>query len=244
MIESLNYSLFPSDEFFTFAKGALTVIEPQKEAVAGIEPFFVKAKAQLSDYQNALERETKSPYTILLSEKDAIRDSAFIAFRTYVEAAGYRTLVGWNDAANKILEIIRKHGWSAASLGYKAETAILTNIISEIKTKCTAELTLLGATDWLNELESAETAFETTVHQSVTAVPKNELTIWEVRPKLAASLKSLFSMISLLNSAMPSENLTSLETALNELIVRSLATVRAADTRKENAKEDGEKQES
>jgi len=48
----------------------------------------------------------------------------------------------------------------------------------------------------------------------------------------------LFSMISLMNSGTPSDDLASLETSLNELILRSLSTVKAAGTRAENAKKD------
>lgn len=236
MINSLNFSLFPSDEFFTFAKGVLAIVGPQKGQTPGLEPFVNKATTSLTSYQSALEREKKNPFTLLLAEKDGIRDSAFMAFRTLTEAASYRAKPGWNAAANKIIEIIRRHGWSAASQGYKAQTAALTNMVSEIKGKCTAELTLIQATDWLEELEAAQQDFDAVAHQSITEAPTSEPTVVSARPVLTNSLRSLFSMISLLNSGTPSEELTTLETAINELIVRSLATVKAADTRAENLK--------
>jgi hypothetical protein len=236
MINSLNFSLFPSDELFTFAKGALTIVQQQKEQTPGLAPFIGKATTSLTNYQSALERERKNPFTLLLAEKDGIRDSAFLAFRTLAEAASYRAKPGWNTAASKILEIIRRQGWSAAALGYKAETAALTNMISEIKGKCATELTLIIATEWLNELEEAQQAFETVAYQSVTSAPVEEPTIWQIRPLLTNALKSLFSMISLLQSATPTPELAAIEPAINELIVRSLSTVKAADTRAENKK--------
>lgn len=238
MITSLNFSLFPSDELFTFAKGALTIVETKKDQVSAIIPFYDKTSQLFVLYQAALEREKKNPFTIQLAEKDSIRDAAFMGFRTLVEAASYRSKPGWNAAASKILEIIRRQGWSAAALGYKAETAAITNMISEIKSKCAAELTTIRATEWLDELEAAEKAFEAVAHQSVTATNGTEPTIWEIRPQLTNALKSLFSMISLLNSGTPNADLTALETALNELIVRSLSTVKAAGTRAENAKKE------
>jgi len=238
MIVTVNFSLFPSDELFTFAKRTLAVVEPKVEQIPGLVPFFTKTSQTFALYQSALEREKKNPFTLLLAAKDAVRDPAFMGFRTLVEAASYRAIPGWADAANKILEIIRRHGWSAAILGYKAETAAITNIISEVRNKCADELALIGATDWLNELEAAQNDFDAATHQSVTEAPTGEPTIWEVRPVLTNALRSLFSMISLLHSATPTEELASLETALNELIVRSLATVKAAGTRAENAKKD------
>ncbi len=238
MIASLNFSLFPSDELFTFAKGSLTIVETKKDQATGLVPFFDKASQVLVLYQSALEREKKNPFTRLLAEKDSLRDAAFMAFRTYIEAASYRATPGWAAAATKILEIVRRHGWSAAALGYKAETAVITNIVSELRNKCADELALLGVAGWLDELDAAQQDFNGVFHESVVAAPNGEPTVWEVRPQLTAALKSLFSMISLLQSATPTESLASLETALNELIVRSLATVKAADTREENQKKE------
>lgn len=236
MIQSINYSLFPSDEFFTFAKAAIAIVELRKDLIPGVQPFYAKTVESLTEYQSALERERKSPFTKLLAEKDAARDAAFMAFRTLAEAAGYRAKPGWPAASSKIVEIIRRQGWSAASLGYKAETAAITSIISEVKTKCAEELTLIKASDWLDELEAAQQAFEVVAHESVTATPAEGPTIWQVRPQLTNAVKSLFAMISLLQSATPTPELAATETAINELITRSLATVKAADTRAENKK--------
>ena len=242
MINSFNFSLFPSDELFTFTKRTLTIVEPNLEHTPGLVPFFAKTSQTFALYQSALEREKKNPFTLLLSGKDGKRDTRFLGFRTYVEAASYRDIPEWNAAAEKILEVIRRHGWTAYGFGYKAETAAITNIISEIRNKFAEELALIGATDWLNELDEAQIDFDAATHQSVIEAPTGEPTIWEARPILTNSLRSLFSMISLQNSGTPSEELTILEAALNELIVRSLATVKAANTRVENKKKDDLKQ--
>lgn len=240
MITTVNFSLFPSDELFTFSKGVLAIVEPKKEQITALTPFVEKAARSVTLYQSALERERKNPFTLLLVKADSKRDSSFMAFRMYIEAATYRNMEGWYAAASKIAEIIRRHGWSAASFGYKAETAALTNIISEVKTKCAAELVLTAAIEWLTELETAQQAFDDVFHQSVTAAPTNEPTVWEVRPALVNSIKSLLSIIALLQSGTPSRDLSALETALNELIVRSLSTIKAAGTRAENAKKEEE----
>jgi hypothetical protein len=240
MIVSVNLSLFPSNEFFTFSKSTLTIVEAKKDQIPGLEPFYAKTSQAFALYQSALERETKNPFTLLLAAKDAVRDPLFMAFRTYVEAASYRLTPGWADAATQILEVVRRHGWSAVSLGYKAETAAISNIISELRNKYANELNLIGATDWLNELDAAQQDFDAVAHQSVTEAPAGEPTIAGVRPILTNALRSLFSMISLLNSGTPGEALTALETALNELIVRSLSTVKAAGTRAENKKKEEE----
>jgi hypothetical protein len=236
MINSLNFSLFPSDEFYTFSNGAVTIVEEKKDQTPALLPFIDNSTQLVVSYQSALERERKNPFTLLLAEKDAVRDSAFMAFRTYTEAAGYRNMEGWHNAASKVLEVIRRHGWSAASMGYKAETAALEGAISELKLKCADEISLMGSTEWLDEVDAAQKDFADVAHQSVINAPIGVPTLIDVRPALTQSLRALFSMISLLQSNTPSDALKAIETALNELIIRSLSTVKAADTRAGNQK--------
>jgi Family of unknown function (DUF6261) len=237
MISSLNWSLFPSDEFFTFCKRSLVIVEPLRPLAPTLAPFIDRAINSNANFQAALERETKNPVTLQLASKDLLCDSSFMAFRLYVEAASYRTSESWRTAAAKILEVIRKHGWTAYNLGYKAQAAAETNIVSEIRSKCSAEMETIMANDWFEEFVAAFDEFETAFNQSITAAPVGQPTIFETRPELVKNLKALFSMISLLNSNDDAiAEFDTVEAALNELITTSLASVKAADTRAENQK--------
>jgi len=236
MINSVNYSVFPADELFTFVRASLKLVDEKKSEVPSLVPFYDKANVHLVAYQAAMEREKKNPYTTVLAGKDGIRDGAFFAFRTFIEAAGYRQKEGWSAASSRIMEIIRRQGYSAAKLGYKAESAVLTNIVAEVREKCQAELTLTTATEWLDELDTAQLDFDTTFKQSIQAGSANEPTVWEVRPALVHSVKAVFSMIALIHANTPDPVLAELEASLNELIVRSLSTLKAAGTRNENQK--------
>jgi len=237
MILSFNWSLFPSDEFFTFSKRSLVIVEPLRPLAPTLAPFIDRAINSNANFQAALERDTKNSLTPLLASKDLVCDSSFMAFRLYVEAASYRTTEGWHSAAVKILDVIRKHGWTAYKLGYKAQTAAETNIVSEIRSKCSAEMGTIQANDWFEEFVVAFDDFETVFNQSITAAPTGEPTILETRPVLVKSLKALFSMVTLLNSNDDAiAEFVTTEAALNELITTSLASVKAADTRAENQK--------
>lgn len=236
MINTTNFSLFPSDELYTFAKRALAIVEEKRTGVPTLIPLLDRTTQQFSLYQNALEREKKNPYTSLLSAKDHLRDAAFMVLRTYAEAMSYRIKEGWASASQKIIEVIRRYGWSAASFGYKAESAAINNMTAELRGKCATEVQLINAEEYLAELEAAQKDFESVAHLSVTNAPSGDPTIWDVRPNLSNSLKSLFSLISLLNASTPSNDLAMLETTLNELVVKSLASVKAADTRTEKQK--------
>lgn len=241
MINSINFKLFPSNEFQTFAERAIQIAEPLRPSVPALAPFVTRATGSYTVFQEAVTREMKNPMTPVLASADSVCDSAFLAFRLYAEACSYRSTTGWSGAAQKILEVFDKHGYTAYKLGYKAQNAAETNIISELKKNCTAEMTLIGATIWFTEFETALEAFKTVFDQSLASIPKGTPTIVSTRPALVADLKSLFSMIDLLgqNDDAPAE-LKSAIVLLNNLITTSLASVKAAATREENAKKEEE----
>jgi hypothetical protein len=237
MITSVNYSLFPGAELLTFASRAIAAVDAKKLLLPSVVPYLDNASVKRDAFQSASERESKNPITKLQAAKSEVCNDAFMAFRSYCESASARRKEGWSDAANALLSVIRKHGWSAQLLGYKAKSGVLNNIISEILTKYPAELALITAGELLDEVVDAQKDFEATAKQFVdAAAANNDPTVVETRPELLVALRALFQFVGLQEIAAPSRNLTALINELNELIVSSLSTVRASDTRAENSK--------
>ena len=100
-------------------------------------------------------------------------------------------------------------------------------------------MTLINATELLEDLETAEADFDNTMNESIKNQPTDQPTIGKVRPELTEALTDLYSMVWLLNKGTSSEDLKELQNSLNELIVLSLATVKAAITRSKNKKNKG-----
>ena len=241
MISTLNFSLFPAKELFTFGRSSIALIDSKKELVPAVRPFLTNAVNRNENFRRALERETKNPFIKNQSEKDTIRINAFMAFRNYCESASTRRKEGVPAAAEVIITIIRKHHWSIQTIGQKSRTAVITNIISEIKTKHSEELTLIGGDELLDELTESQMDFETAAHQVIEAASEaSEPTVAETRPELIIALKALFQIISLQEIAAPSADVTTLIAAVNELISNSLSTVKAAGTRAENLRKSAE----
>jgi len=239
MITSLNFSLFPAKELFTFARAANTVVDRTKTNLPALVPFLSNAEAKAGAFQQALERESKNPYIKVQSDKDKIRVDAFMTFRNYCESATTRRKPGVSEAALVIEAVIRKHNWSIKRSGLKARTAEITNITSEITTKYAAELATIGGTELLHELMDAQTDFELAAQQVVKSDSEsNEPTVAETRPELTAALKAMFQYISLQEIAAPSAEVTALIASLNELITAALSSVKATDTREENKKKE------
>ena len=235
MIASINYSLLSSNEFYTFNLRVLELFAGKNLEATGIEVFVEKLRDVSVPFGKAFERESRDPYTQMLIQADAGRDECHFAFRNYVEACSHRNKPGWHDAAIKIMEVIRKHGWSAAHFGYKAETAAITSTISELRSKYEAELTLIAATDWLNELDEAQQIFANIAKDSV-APKEDEPTIAGTRPSVTRALRSLFGMITLQYEAAGSIALADYAKSINDLIVQSMTSAKANATRVENKK--------
>jgi len=245
MITSVNYSLFPGAELLTFASRAIAAVDAKKLQLPSVVPYLNNSSVKCNAFKSALERGSKNPVTKLQAAKAEVCNDAFIAFRKNCESAAARRKQGWAEAAQTILTVIRKHGWSAQHLGYKAKSAVINNIISEIRTKHATELALIGVAETLDELSDAQADFETTAKQFVeVAATTNEPTVVETRPELIVAIRAMLQFIGLQQIAAPSDVLTALINELNELIVSSLSTLKASDMRAENKKKENGKTDS
>ncbi|MEI8274262.1 MAG: DUF6261 family protein [Paludibacter sp.] len=160
-----------------------------------------------------------------------------MALRKQAESASTRQKAGVAEAANTIIDVIRKYGWSVQILGQKTRLTQLDGLIAELKTKHSAEVATIGATELLEELEQAQADYleaDTNVVRSENN--SSDPTVTETRQPLTESLKQMFQIISLQEVSAPSASVSALIASLNELIITSLATVKASDTRTENAK--------
>lgn len=237
MIQSTNLALFPSEELYSFVKKSVILIEEKKTTVPAVEPFLSNTKTRLEDYKIALDREAKNPLVKIRSQKATNQIDAFMALRKQAESASTRKKAGVAEAADVIIETIRKYGWTIQRLGQKTRLTQLDGLIYELKTKYTAQVATIGATELVEELEQAQADFleaDTNVVRSENN--SSEPTVIETRQPLTETIRQLFQIISLQEVAAPSANVIALIASLNELITASLATVKASDTRAENAK--------
>ena len=237
MIQKTNFSLFPTEELYSFSKKSVILIDEKKTTILAVEPFLSNTKTRLEDYKSALDREAKNPLIKIRTQKATIQIDAFMALRKQAESASTRQKSGVAEAANTIIDVIRKYGWSVQILGQKTRLTQLDGLIAELKTKHSAEVATIGATELLEELEQAQADFleaDTNVVRSENN--SSDPTVTETRQPLTESIRQLFQIISLQEVSAPSVGVTALIASLNELITTSLATVKASDTRTENAK--------
>ena len=240
MIDSMNVTLLQSDDLLTFGQRSVGIFSEVPKEKHALSSFVSKALVAEENYSKAFERESKNPYTPKLFEKDFVRDNRFYGFRYYVESFSFHPDVQIAEASNKILDIIRKHGWTAPSLSYKAQTAAVTKIISELKSKCWPEIDLVNAKDWFGFMETSQNDFEAVQKESVQNTKNNGPTLLETRSVMVKCIKDLFKMADLKLTEEPnSEEYKAYVSAINELISITMTTARANATRQANKKKNG-----
>lgn len=237
MISSLNFSLFPSDELYTFSKNVIAICEPKRTAILPMVPFLDKTQEKYDLFQASRERESANPLIKLQTQTDKLRKQAYVSLRDLNESASKRTKVDVAESGARLKTVFRKYGWTIQTNGQKSRTAIISDVISEIQNKYMADLKLVGGEELLAELRQAESNYEAIAKKVVEdESANNDPKVADTRPELVIALKSLFQILSLQETAAPSDELSALNAAINQLITTSVASVKAADTRAENAK--------
>jgi hypothetical protein len=244
MIANMNFTILGNKELFTFGQMLLTIADELIDESDSIGPFADNCRSAMTIFGKGFSLSTKNAYTEILEEKDVIRDKSFLAFRNYMESCTYRQKEGWAAAAEKITNVIRKHGWHASHMGYKAQSAALTSMIMELNEQFLAEVDFLGGREWLTEMETAQKDFETVMMESISSQSaQSDVTLTDIRPKVINAFKSLISIIDLRQQIANNEGLTKAVGRVNELITQTMTPARAAVTRNQKNKSKNNKNE-
>jgi len=153
MIQKTNFSLFPSEELYSFSKKAVILVDEKRPSIPAVEPFLSNTKLRLEDFKSALDREAKNPLVKIRTQKATDQIDAFMALRKQAESASTRKRPGVPEAAQIIIDVIRKYGWTIQTFGQKVRLTQLEGLITELRSKYQAEVATIGATELLDELE-------------------------------------------------------------------------------------------
>lgn len=157
----ISFYLLSAEETFTLTKRIIEIIKKRMskdEFALLLLPVLEEALNKLSD---ALRKIANKEMTRLISEADEVRDAAFLALRDYIKANSNKPDKKVKTAANKLLEVVRKVGFSLHREGDTVETALLHSLFAELdKPDCTKALNAVNAVDWYASLKEAQAGFE------------------------------------------------------------------------------------
>jgi len=177
----------------------------------------------------------KNPLTERLSAINESVDRLFLGFRKCVDAFQYHWEDDKREAAERLVNVIRRHGWSLYRFGYTKQSAATNALLSELdKEPSSADVTLLAMQEWTERMKSGQQEFEGTLNQreALDAIEKPVLleTRKQVYADLSASLNYLESMAEF-NATPEMEELIN---TINEVITNVTTSAKARRTRRES----------
>ncbi len=206
---------------------------------SGVEYVFIKELCVVveSDADNlaaSLNKSATSEYTAKLARKDETRDNSFITLRNYTGAFLKIPDEVKREASAKLYIEIEKLGVTLYSDGYTEQTGKMQSLIKVFSgDEYKSALTAIGATEWMEQMVTAQTEFETfyaekTENEGI----KDVLTLKEAKSALSFHLKNLLESVDSANQlkSMAYDNLV---TQLNEVITDVMTTARARKSRGE-----------
>lgn len=155
-------SIFLAEESNSMAQQVITAVNSS----GSVDETLLKAKSALESSNEKLTRVMNgilsNPYTQQLSQADDWRDSTFIGGRNAIEAYTHWVFdVAKKESAERILEVINRHGWSLHAFGYAKQSSATNSLIIELKNATfQADLATLGLTNWYLELSKSQVGFE------------------------------------------------------------------------------------
>ena len=239
-MKKIVYSLLPLDGYYTFSQRFLELLK-----AAGTETFNLAAlispfESVFFKFESAFKKERKSDYTRKLAEADEVRDRAYLALRYYLVACSYVSVDGYSAAADTLLGIFKRLGWSMQNEGYQTESSRLGNLIAELQQEGNAALlTTLEATAWLERMMTAADAFEAVYQQKLTTEAADTTTsAYRLRKVLQEQIEMSLSWLEVQQQFNKSDELSALIGQVNELITNTMITARANATRKSSVEEE------
>lgn len=163
MFESVHLANLRHNEYIQFIRNFLEILSDYDLETLKIKTQSDSLSALIENMIALYMPDRGSALTKLLQEDDERRDKAINGIQSAIFAYTYHYDVEVKGAANVLLPSIKKYGTGIAKQNYQAETAIIDSIVEEWKREAVYvdALSKLSLTDWLNELETSNTKFNT-----------------------------------------------------------------------------------
>ncbi len=179
-IKKIDLSRLRNEEHYQFNTDFNALTESNNPTTLGIEVGFDAYQPLYIDEGEALDIIRRSAITEDIAKADALRDKTYRGLRDAVKSATSHFLVGKQQAAYRI-QVVLDHYGDIIHKTYDEETAAIGSLIGDLAA-LTADVTLLGLTDWIAEMQANNQAFDTLKKMRYTeAAVKTQLRMKQVR---------------------------------------------------------------
>ncbi|MDR1864504.1 MAG: DUF6261 family protein [Bacteroidales bacterium] len=155
----LNLRHLRNEEHFQLMTDFKNLAETVGVPALKIDETFAVFVALFEKENLALEYIRKNMLTDSITDADALRDNSHRGLTLLVEACLHSPHPEKVKAAENIMVVLRHYG-NIRDKSYNEETASITNLVQDLYERCGAELELLNAGEWVNELAVNNQAFD------------------------------------------------------------------------------------
>ena len=231
---------FRSNEFIQFGNNVVSICDESNPQKLKIQEPLEKLRASLTDLEDIYKISQASAITSKLTELDDRRDNAIIFLRKLGDTFTNHFDEAKQNAGQKLVEVIDKYGTPIYKQNYQAETGSLKNLINELETSSEYReiLDLLGGTEMLNEMKTANELFdEKYLLRNSQEVGKDDESFSKRRLEAKNNYRDLVQHIEAWATVTPTDGYTNLIDRFNDLIDRYNKVVKHRSS-KETSQED------
>ncbi len=221
MIKSIQLLRLRNDEHVQFNNDILKICEENNPEALKIKNQYDKLLAGTQKTEQAYLQTRGSELTKKITAEDETRDKLVTGIEQGAVFYTYHFDDEYAEAAQLLLQEIKKYGSSIARMNYQAETAALNDLIDNAKNndKLKAAITLLGLNPWFTKLEESNNKFNDLYIERIKEnAQKPDLNLKELRKETAEQYKELVKHAEANALLNPSEQYENFIKQINNLI--------------------------
>ncbi|WP_425392031.1 DUF6261 family protein [Ekhidna sp.] len=180
MLKQFSHSLLTSEELVVIAERFIQAVNASR--LKDILENRIKKTTEASNVlSEALNEGLSSVHASRVQQADLLRDDAFQAFKYGVLSASYRSEPSIKQAGEKLVEVVRKRGFSLYNLGYIAQSEAMRSLVDDLE-RYSNEISHAGVADLLEEMLNSHDYFDKVYHEKTTEDIKNEtpqVVVWK-----------------------------------------------------------------
>ena len=163
MINSIDLRNLRNANYLQFQKDVWEIVKRNNPSVLQVEAKFTDLGAKIIEIEALFKKVMSNAISQELIALDGKRDAAITGINAVVSGFSYHFDANIKQAADLLAASIALYGTSVARLNYQAETAIISNLISDWdnKPELAAAINTLNLQAWKAELATVNSAFST-----------------------------------------------------------------------------------
>jgi len=161
MITGIKLLLLRNSEYLQFTKDFLAIVQRNDPAILKAEVQYNKLLLLTGELEILFSKEKGSSITKQVAEQDERRDHALLGITGIANTYAWHFDPNMVKHAANLARQINLYDNRVNKENYQAESAIIDNLVNDLKTKpeLVAAIDALNIKDWCDELEAANIAF-------------------------------------------------------------------------------------